>query len=43
MPADGRRRVKAGRSLRQPLVSMAALTFLAVCLVLLLLRLGAWS
>jgi hypothetical protein len=43
MPADAPPRAKTGRPLRQPLVSMAALALLAVGLVLLLLRLGAWS
>jgi hypothetical protein len=40
--ADGqRRRVRTGRSLLQPLASMAALTLVAIALVALLLRLGA--
>ena len=43
MPAEGPRRLKTGRSVRRPLAGMAALMLLAVGLVLLLLRIGAWS
>jgi hypothetical protein len=42
MPAGDPRRLKR-RSVLQPLASMAALALVAVGLVLLLLRLGAWS
>jgi hypothetical protein len=41
MAAGERRRMRAGRSVLQPLASMAALTLVAVALVALLLRLGA--
>ena len=41
MPAGQPRRIRTGRSLRQPLVSMVALTLVAIGLVALLLRLGA--
>ena len=41
MPAGQQRRMRTGRSLRQPLVSMVALTLVAGGLVALLLRLGA--
>jgi hypothetical protein len=41
MPAAEQKRMRTGRSLRQPLVSMVALTLVAIALVALLLRLGA--
>jgi hypothetical protein len=43
MPAGEPRRLRRRRPLRQPLASMAALALVAAALVLLLLRLGAWS
>ena len=43
MPADERSRMKSWRSLRQPLASTLALALVAIALVLLLLRIGAWS
>jgi len=41
MAAGERQRMRAGRSVLQPLASMLALTLVAIGLVALLLRLGA--